>query len=70
MSERTLSAQTIAALAEALQEVAITPEQAARMAALQTRLHEAVQGQRGRVPLEGEPADFTRLLHEYRDVLK
>ena len=67
MAERPLTAQAILALAEALQDVTLTPEQAERLAALQTRFNDALRGQRGRAAFEAEPADFARLLHEYRD---
>jgi hypothetical protein len=67
MSDRKLDADTILTLAEAVQEVTLTAEQAERMAALQARFNAAALGQRGRVPLEAEPADFARLLAHFRD---
>ncbi|HKI97715.1 MAG TPA: hypothetical protein VKB51_04500 [bacterium] len=67
MTTRKLDAEFILTLAEAVQEVTLPPEQAERMAALQARFNGAVLAQRGRVPLEAEPADFVRLLKHYRD---
>ena len=66
-TDRRIDAAYILTLAEAVQEVTLTPELAERMAALQTRFNDAVLAQRGRVPIEAEPADFVRLLHHYRD---
>jgi len=67
MAERRLDASTVSALVEALQEVTLTPEQAERLAALHARFNDALRGQRGRAAPEAEPADFARLLHEFRD---
>ena len=67
MSERRIDAEYVRTLAEAVQEVALTPEEAGRMAALQQRFNEAVLAQRGRLPIEAEPADFARVLHQGRD---
>jgi hypothetical protein len=67
MTTRKLDAETILTLAEAVQEVSFSPAQAERMAALQARFNETVLSQRGRVPIEAEPADFVRLLQCYRD---
>lgn len=67
MTDRKLDAEYILTLAEAVQEVTLTDDQAQRMAELQQRFNATVLGQRGRVPIEAEPADFARLLHHYRD---
>lgn len=67
MTERRIDAEYVLTLAQAVQEVALTPEEAGRMAALQQRFNDAVLGQRHRVAVEAEPADFARVLHQGRD---
>jgi len=67
MTQRKIDAEYILTIAEAIQQVEISPDAAERMAALQKRFNDTALAQASRVPFEGEPADFPRLLHLYRD---
>lgn len=67
MSKRTIDAQWVQTLAAHLQEVALSEEQARRLAELHTRFHETLRGTRARLAIEAEPADFARLLHQHAD---
>lgn len=57
----------IVTMAEAMQEVRITPEEAERMAAVLERFNATALSQYDRLSLEAEPSAFVRLLHAYSE---
>ena len=57
----------IVTMAEAMQEVRITPEEAERMAEVLERFNATALSQYDRLSLEAEPSEFVRLLHAYSE---
>lgn len=66
MTDRMIDADYIRTLAEAVQEVELSEDEARRVAELQQRFNAAALSQGGRVSIQAEPADFARLLRRYR----